>query len=88
MKNKTSNERFFETGDIALTSFLLTKGIKLLEISGDALNRFSFILCEPEKCENLRRKFLNNGTAPAQELFSKREMLISEIKNKKFLNSC
>ena len=81
MQTEKPDRNEFETDDIFLASFLLTKGIQLIELRGNELNHFSFILSDPLKCEELRRKFLNNEPAPAQELFAKREMLINEIKS-------
>ena len=75
-------DMFFKTDDILLTSFLLTQGISLVDIVQDNPNHFSFCLVGLDECKELKQKFLNNATAPALELFSKREMLISEIKNK------
>ena len=72
----------FKTDDILLTAFFLTQGIILIDILKDISQRYVFLLSDPDKCLELRRAFLNNALAPAQELFSKREMLITEIKNK------
>lgn len=72
----------FKTDDILLTAYLLTQGISLVEIVQDNPNHFTFCLIGLDKCKELKQKFLNNSTAPALELFSKQEMLISEIKNK------
>ncbi|GEM_PF-3456761 len=74
----------FTTYDICLCSFLLTqKEISLVEIKEAASGQFIFILSKASLCEKLSRKYLNNAQAPARELFSNREMLISEIKKKK-----
>lgn len=75
-------ENKFKTNDISLTAFLLTQGITLIDIVDDGKFRFSFILSDPNKCELLRGQYLNNASSSAQELFSKREMLISEIKQR------
>lgn len=75
-------ENIFKTNDISLAAFLLTQGVDYLEIVNDAKSRFSFVFSGQDKCESLRREYLNNASAPAQLLFSKREMLISEIKQK------
>lgn len=72
----------FRTNDISLTAFLLTKGINLLDIEQGENSRFLFALSAPTKCEVLKKEYLNNAHAPAQELFSKREMLISQIKQR------
>ncbi len=74
-------ENRFKTNDISLAAFLLTKGIENLEITMGSGSRFCFVFSDQDKCELLRREYLNNASAPAQILFSKREMLISEIKN-------
>lgn len=72
----------FKSDDINLVSFLLTQRINLIDVIEDRPHHFTFILSSSEKCNKLKRSFLNNALAPAQELFSKREMLISEIKDK------
>jgi len=72
----------FKTDDISLAAFLLTQGITVIDVIKGSPRHCVFLLSNLEKCLELRRAFLNNALAPAQELFSKREMLISEIKNK------
>lgn len=76
-------ENLFTTYDILLCSFLLTKGINLIEIKEATTRRFIFILSNTDQCEKLSKDYLNNAEAPARELFSNREMLISEIKGKR-----
>jgi len=77
IKNYISNS-------ITLCAFLLTQGqgIELLDIIEDKFHRFSFILSNPERCDELRHHYLNGASAPARDLFSKREMLLGEIKTK------
>lgn len=76
MKNFTSH-------DILLVSFLLTKQeISLVEIKEVFPQQFIFVLSNLTLCENFSKDYLNNAPAPARELFSNREMLISEIKNR------
>jgi len=76
-------EKLFITHDTLLCSFLLThKEISLIEIKEQIQGQFIFVLSEPTLCEKLSKEYLNNAQAPARELFSNREILISEIKNK------
>lgn len=75
-------ENRFKTNDISLTAFLLTQDIKLIDLVEEGRFRFSFLLSNLEKCELLRKKYLNGASAPAQLLLSKREMLISELKQR------
>jgi len=76
-------ENHFTTYDILLCSFLLTnKEISLVEIKETTSRQFIFVLSKPSLCEKLSKEYLNNAPAPARELFSNREMLISEIKTK------
>jgi len=77
----TNMENKFKTNDISLTAFLLTQRIKLIDIKEEEFSHYYFLLSNPDRCEKLRKRFLNNALAPAQELFSKREMLISEVKS-------
>jgi hypothetical protein len=73
-------EKQFITDDILLCSFLLTNNIELIDIEQDRRNHFFFYLSEPKKCDKLKHQYINNAPAPARQLFSQREMLISEIK--------
>lgn len=76
-------ENRFTTYDILLSSFLLThKEISLLEIKKISSGRFVFIFSKSSLCELLSKDYMNNAPAPARELFSNRDMLINEIKNK------
>jgi hypothetical protein len=70
----------FTTYDILLCSFLLTKGINLLEVKEISPRHFIFILSDSNQCGKLSKEYLNNAPAPARELFSNREMLINQIK--------
>lgn len=72
----------WETDDISLAAYLIVKGVKLLEFKENRPNHFIFILADPNLCAELRQEYLNKGMAAARELFSVREMLISEIKNR------
>lgn len=71
------------TYDILICSFLLThKEISLIDIKETSPQHFIFVLSNQTLCQQLSRDYLNNASAPARELFSKRAMLISEIKNR------
>ncbi len=73
----------YTSDSITLCAFMLTQnGIDLLDIQEDKYHHFSFILSNPERCEELRHQYLNSASATARELFSKRDMLLGEIKNK------
>lgn len=73
----------FKSDDILLTAFLLTQGIHLIDVIEESSGRFLFVLSNPDRCVQLEREFLNNAPAPALVLFSKRELLISQIKKRK-----
>jgi len=76
-------DKTFKNEDILLISFLLTQvGVTLVDIIEDYPGHFVFVLSDPKRCTELKQQYLNNASAPALELFSKREMLISEIKNR------
>jgi len=73
----------FTTYDILICSFLLTKQeISLVDIKETTPQHFIFVLSNQTLCQQLSKDYLNNASAPARELFSKRAMLISEIKNR------
>ena len=75
----------FTTYDILLCSFLLTnKEVSLAEVKEANPGKFLFILTKPSLCKQLSKDYLNNAQAPARELFSNREMLISEIKTRQY----
>ena len=76
-------DKTFQNEDILFTSFLLTQtGINLIDIVEDYSGHFVFVLSDPERCTDLKQQYLNNASAPARQLFSQREMLISEIKTR------
>ena len=79
---KTDTKRHFETDNISLASYLLTQGMTLVDVVEETPEHFVFLFSDSEKCFELKRGYLNNTPAPARELFSKREMLITEIKSK------
>lgn len=76
-------DKTFKNEDILLASFLLTQtGIALIDVVEDYSGHFVFVLSDPERCAELKQRYLNNASAPARQLFSQREMLISEIKTR------
>lgn len=79
----TEIENQFASDDISLVSFLLTQpDITLLNTETDTPGHFVFVLSNTERCIELKQQYLNNASAPARQLFSQREMLISEIKTR------
>lgn len=72
----------FQTDDILFCAFALTQGIKLVEVIEDTPHHFIFILSNSESCLQLKNDYINGASAPAKQLFSQRETLISEIKNR------
>lgn len=77
---KKEKKSILKTDDISLTSYLLTQGIELLDVVGDEHRHFTFVLADIDRCQRLKKQYLNNASASAQELFAKRELLISQIK--------
>lgn len=76
-------ETIFKCDDISITSYLLTqKDITLLNVVEDYPQHCVFHLSNPERCMELKQQYFNNAQAPARQLFSIREMLISEIKTR------
>lgn len=76
-------ENIFKCDDISITSFLLTqKDITLVDVIQDYPHHFVFHLANADRCIQLKQQYLNNASAPARQLFSQREMLISEIKTR------
>lgn len=77
-------ESLFKCDDILITSYLLTQeGIILVDVIQDYPHHFIFHLSNADRCIQLKQQYLNNASAPARQLFSTREMLISEIKSRK-----
>ena len=72
----------FETDDILVSSFLLSRQSILLDIVSDRPRHFVFIFEDPDSCERLVREYLNNGVSPARELFARREELITAIRHR------
>lgn len=77
----------FQTDNILLASFLLTMKAPLMRVLQDKPRHFIFEFKDKDKCHQLNRDFLNNGIAPARELFSYRATLINEIKKQTFIGS-
>lgn len=75
-------ENLFKTDDILTSSFLLSRQAKLLDITSDRPRHFVFIFEDRDKCEDLVREYLNNGLAPARELFARREELITAMRHR------
>ena len=75
-------ENLFKTDDILISSYLLSKQAKLLDITSDRPRHFVFIFEDSDLCEALAREYLNNGQAPARELFSRREELITAMRHR------
>ncbi len=79
--SKKDMDNKYKSEDITFTSFLLTSKIKLLHVERTDSGRFTFFLSNPHRCVELKRQYLNGAVAPAIDLFNKRELLISQIKN-------
>lgn len=75
-------DNFFKTDDISIASFCLASGARIVEVTSDRPRHFIFIFFDFEKCQELKRQYLNNGKVSARELLARREELISEIKNR------
>lgn len=75
-------EDLYRTDDILTSSFLLSRQAKLLDITSDKPRHFVFIFEDSEFCEALVNEYLNNGQAPARELFSRREELITAMRHR------
>ena len=72
----------FQTDDILIASYLLTKQAKLLDLICDSQRHFIFLFENSYLCEQLVRDYLNNALAPARELFARREELISQMRHR------
>ena len=72
----------FRTDDISISAFLLARGARIIDVISDRPRHFIFVFDDEDKCQELKRNYLNNGEAPARELFARREELISEIREK------
>jgi hypothetical protein len=75
-------DNFFKTDDISIAAFCLSRGAQIVEVVTDRPTHFIFVFSDFEKCQELKREYLNNGVAPARELFARREELISEMKDR------
>lgn len=75
-------ENQYRTDDILISSYLLTRQAKFVDITSDYPKHFIFIFEDQKKCEELAREYLNNGEAPARELFARREELISAMRHR------
>ena len=75
-------EDLYRTNDILISSFLLSRQAKLLDIASDRPRHFIFVFDDLNKCEELVRAYLNNAEAPARELFARREELINAMRHR------
>ena len=75
-------EDLYRTDDILISSFLLSRQAKLLDIASDRPRHFIFVFDDLNKCEELVRAYLNNAEAPARELFARREELINAMRHR------
>ena len=75
-------EDLYKTDDLLTSSFLLSKQAKLLDISQDRPRHFIFVFEGLNKCEELVRAYINNASAPARELFARREELITAMRHR------
>jgi|GEM_PF-2788075 len=75
------HNQLFCSGDIKLCAFLLCKQVELIEVVETSPNRYSFVLSNPEKCNELKKAYLNGAEAAAGQLFYFREILLDEVKN-------
>ncbi len=82
MDNTNQND-IFKTDDIDLSAYLLSMGASFIDTEEESPGHFEFVFSEPNKCRLLKRDFLNNTPAPVLSLFSKREMLLTQIKTKR-----
>jgi len=75
-------ENEFKTDDILISSFCLSRQAKLIDITSDRPRHFVFIFEDSDLCEGLVREYLNNGQAPARDLFARREELITAMRHR------
>ncbi len=75
-------ENKFKTDDIFIASFLLTQKERLFNLASDTSRHFTFVFENSENCERLAWEYLNNASAPARELFARREELITAMRHR------
>ena len=75
-------EKTYPTSDLSFTAFLLANGVLFVEIIEERNSRLTFLLSNPSKCEELKTQYQNNASIPVQTFISKREMLISAVKER------
>lgn len=75
-------DQIFTTDDISISSYLLVKGALIREVTSDRPAHFVFVFDNYDLCSELKREYLNNGIAPARELFNRREELINEMRDR------
>jgi hypothetical protein len=77
-----TNMENYETDDILIASFLLVKGARLLELRCIKIPHVVFVFEDIVACSQLHNDYLNNGQAPARELFARREELMSAVRDR------
>jgi hypothetical protein len=80
MPNTSTN---YYTANINLATFLLIKGIKLLEIQPNSTfgRGKTFVFEDPEKCRELEQLFFEGAVAPAKEILEAKRYLWESIRN-------
>lgn len=70
----------FTTGEPNLAAFMMAKGAKYIEMIRDGTGHCEFVFEDEALCANLKREYINGAEAPAEELFQKKERLVTEMK--------
>lgn len=72
----------YKTDDILTASFLLSRGAQFEDIVSDRPRHFIFVFQDVDRCGDLAREYLNDGKAPARDLFARREELMSAMRHR------
>ena len=78
---QTEDQKNWTNDDLAICSYILVRGANFLGASSDRPGHFVFVFENPEKCEEFKRDFFNNGLVAGRELLARRDELLTEIKN-------
>lgn len=80
--NTETNNHFYRSDDLLISSFLLCRQAQLVDIASDSSRHFTFTFQDPTRCKELVQEYVNGGLVVARELFSRREELLGQMRNR------
>ena len=80
--NTETDHKYYRSDDLLISSFLLCKQARLIDIIADSRRHFVFIFQDPARCNQLVQEYINGASAVARDLFAMREQLLTQMRNR------